>query len=185
MIYTYSTGSLKLDSLCAASASNLLFLDQSKLSSGDIYWLDCCEAKPKLTGKKINIEFRHALDICYLQDEREPLLIVSKGRSVVAYNALTHQLKWCNDTVTADPGRTDDRKHYSVATDGCNYVVAVDWYHINILSLATGEDLGVLPGQRDHGFQIPLRVRWCNATSSLIVAHQVKFEYCISTIQFK
>ena len=158
MIHTYYTGSIEPDSLCAASASTLLILDQSKLSSGDIYWLDCSGAEPKLTGKKINIEFRHALDICYLQNEREPLLIASKGRSVVAYNALTNQLKWCNDTVTDDPRRADNEKRYSVTTDGCNYVVAHDRYHIKVLSLATGEDLGVLPGQRDHGLKIPFKV---------------------------
>ena len=185
VIHTYSTDSLEPDSLCAASASTLLFLDQSKAFSGDVYWLDCSEAEPKLTGKKINIEFRHALDICYLQDEREPLLIASKGRSVVAYSALTSQQKWCNNTVAGVADSAVNKKRHSVTTDGCNYVMAHHFHDIKIMSLETGEDFGDLPGQRDHGLEIPFKVRWCNATSSLIVAHQVNFDYCISTIQFK
>ena len=183
-IYCRFTDSLEPDSLCAASASTLLFLDQSKAFSGDVYWLDCSEAEPKLTGKKINIEFRHAMDICYLQDEREPLLIASKGRSVVAYSALTSQQKWCNNTVAGVVDAVNKKRH-SVTTDGCNYVMAHHFHDIKIMSLETGEDFGDLPGQRDHGLGIPFKVRWCNATSSLIVAHQVNFDYCISTIQFK
>ena len=93
IIRTFSAGSIDPGALCAASASTLLFVDHLKESS-DVYWLDCNEDEPKLTGKKISIDLGHVSDICYVLNERKPLLLATQYGLSHAYNILTNKQEW-------------------------------------------------------------------------------------------
>ena len=93
IIHTFETGSLSPETLCTASPSTLLFVDESK-QPHDVYWLDCSSDKPKLMEKKISTALDYAFDICYVPDEVKPLLIVADVGLGNAYNCLNNEMEW-------------------------------------------------------------------------------------------
>ena len=171
IIHSFSTGSLNSIAMCAASPSTLLFVDRSDLPN-HVYWLDCTEDEPKLTGKKISTELDFIWDICYIRDEKKPLLVGGNGENVFAYDVVTNKLKW----ITL--GRGD-----SVTTDGHEYVLVRTANSIRLLSLSDGKDLGYLIRQGDKGLGY-LGQMQCT-TSSFVVGHARNEMYHISTIQFE
>ena len=148
-INTFSTGSLKPGAMCAASASTLLFEDDSKIPR-DVYWLGCSGTEPRLTGKKVRTEVNYIWDMCYVPDDRRPLLINTDGDNVLAYNTVNNNLDWSSEV----RGR-------SVATDGSKYVLVRSRYDndIKMLSLSDGNDLGCLIREGDQGLGMLSRVR--------------------------
>ena len=171
--YNFSTGYIDPGALCAASTSTLLVVHQS-MKPSDAYWLDCSEDEPKLTGKKITIDFQGKVwDICYVPNERNPLLLAIQYGLSHAYNTITNKLEWNNKVGGS-----------CITTDGhrSNYVLVCDKDSIKILSLSDGKNLGSLIRKEDHKLK---GVRWCNVTSSLIIVHDVDEEIHISTIQFE
>ena len=172
IIYSYSTGSLKLEPLCAASPSTLLFVDKSK-GPRDVYWLDCSEAEPKLTGKKISTDANFIYEICFTPDKMKPLVVAASLSSLYAYNAVNNKLEW-NCKV----------KSFDVTTDG-EYILARTENGVHTVSRLDGKHLGCLVRNGDQGLGSIYNVQWCNSTSSLIVAHEVNNEYYISSIQFE
>ena len=171
---TYLTGSLKPGVLCTASTSTLLFTHWS--NSCDLYFLDCSGVELKLTGKKISTGIYPVHDVCYVPDEKKPLLVAAGGWSTSshAYNALSSELQWKNN-VAAN----------SVTTDGHNYLVTCAHFGnvINVLSLSDGKDLGCLVKEGDHGLGKPYWVQWSKTSSSLFVANVVDQKIDISTIR--
>ena len=173
IVCSFSTGFLKPAALCAAFPSTLLYEDTSKFPS-HVYWLDCSGTEPKLNGKKINTTLYCIFDICYIRDEKKPLLVYVNGDKVFAYNVVNNKLEWS----TKDPSD-------SVTTDGHNYVLTCNSKNIKLLSLSDGKDLGYLIRDGDQGLGRPVRVRWCSKTTSFIVVHCLNKKYYISTIQFE
>ena len=72
----------------------------------------------------------------------------------------------------------------NMTTDGYEYVLVQTDNDIRMISLSGGKDLGCLMRDGDQGLGRIYHIRWCNTTSSLIVANEVNDEYHISTIQF-
>ena len=174
IIHTFSAGSIDPGASCAASASTLLFVDHSKEPS-DVYWLDCNEDEPKLTGKKISINLGHVWDMCFVPNERKsPLFVTQYGLSAVAYSTVTNKLEW-----NSLGGGS------CITTDCHNYLMGLEGDRINMISLSDGKKLGYLMRNGDQGLGKLKHVRWCNMTSSLIVVHDVDKEIHISTIQFE
>ena len=70
IIHTFYTGSLVPALMCATPTGLLV---QHK--NDEVYWIDCTGAQPRFTGKKMTLET--FLDICYVPDETEPILVYS------------------------------------------------------------------------------------------------------------
>ena len=172
ILYNFSTGSLLPGDLFAASPSTLLFVDKNKLPN-KVYWLDCSGTEPKLTGKKINTTLNFIWDTCYIPDEKKPLLVGCKNESVFAFDVVSNKVEWKTQVCGC-----------SVTTDGHNVLTRAG-NEIKLLSLSDGKGLGCLIRDGDQDLGELDEVRWCNATSSLVVAHWVINEYYISTIQFE
>ena len=175
IIETFATGSLEPEALCAASPSTLMFLDNLK-QPHDVYWLDCSSAKPKLMEKKIRAssEFGSTFDICYIPDEVKPLLIAATMWSGNAYNTLNKELEW----------RVDMRGDSLTSVGKYILVCSYYGYGIEMFSLQEGKNLGYLITKGQNGLGKPRHVRWCNATSSLVVTHEIKKKLHISNIKF-
>ena len=173
VICSFSTGPYKPGALSTTFPSTLLFSDRSKLSH-NVYWLDCSGNEPKLDGKYINIILNYVDDICYIPDEKKPLLVATDKllSSVQAYNAVNNNLEWSTQV-----------RGYSITTDGQQLLVCNRDDGIRMLSLSGGESLGHLIRKGDRGLGMPYWVCWSDKISSLIVAHEVNREYHISTIE--
>ena len=172
VICGFSTGSYKPGALSTASPSTLLFADRSKLSP-NVYWLDCSGNKPKFNRKYINVKSNYVDDICYIPDEKKPLLVATDQlSSVQAYNAVNNNLEWSTQV-----------RGYSITTGGQQLLVCNRDDGIRMLSLSGGESLGRLIRKGDGGLGNPYWVRWSDNISSLFVAHTVNREYHISTIE--
>ena len=174
-IHTFTTGLLYPETFCTASPSTLLFLDKSK-QTRDVYWLDCSSTKPKLM-KKLSIELEHAFagyDMCYVPDEVRPLLIGADLRSGNAFNCLNNEIEWSN--WMHGNSLTTDGKYLLVCSHARD--------EIEMFSLSDGKNLGCLITKGQNGLGKPRHVRWCNATSYLVVAHEIKKKIHISTIKF-
>ena len=172
VICIFSTGPYKPGALSTAFPSTLLFADRSK-SSHNVCWLDCSGNEPKLDGKYINIILNYVDDICYIPDEKKPLLVATDQlSSVQAYNAVNNNLEWSTQV-----------RGYSITTDGQQLLVCNRDDGIRMLSLSGGESLGRLIRKGDGGLGMPYWVRWSDNISSLFVAHAVNREYHISAIE--
>ena len=113
-------------------------------------------------------------DICYISDEKKPLLVCSYSSNVFACDAVNNKLEW-NTLISG----------YSVTTDGRNYVLAVTGYEIKLLSLSDGKDLGYLIREGDQGLGKSRKVPWCSTTMSFVVVHYLNEKYHVSRIQFE
>ena len=115
-------------------------------------------------------------DICYVPNERKPLLFATQYRLLHGYDALTNKLEWKSE-VGGNSLTTDCHSYVMVCAHGLDYFC--------MLSLPDGKKLGYLMRDGDQGLGKLKHVRWCNMTSSLIVVHDVDKEIHISTIQFE
>ena len=124
--------------------------------------------------KKISTAFDYAFDICYVPDEVQPLLIVADVGLGNAYNCLNNEME-----------RSVTMHGNSLATDG-KYLLVCSYAGdgIEMFSLSDGKNLGYLITEGQNGLGTPRHVRWCNATSSLVVAHEIKKKIHISIIKF-
>ena len=115
-------------------------------------------------------------DICFVPIERKPLLFATQYRLLHAYNIFTNK-----------PEFKSEVGGNSVTTDCHNYVMVCAHGHdyFCMLSLPDGKKLGYLMRDGDQGLGKLKHVRWCSATVSLIVVHDVQKEIQISTIQFE
>ena len=174
IIHSFSTDSLKPTALCTVYPFTLLFVHCSKLSH-DVYWLDCSGDEPKLTGKKINIVLNYLDDICYIPDEKKPLLVAADYllSSVQAYDVITSERNW-----------TTQARGHSITAGGTDYLMVCSCDNgIRMLSPSDGKNLGYLKSEEDGELEMPCWMRWIAKTSSFLVAHEVNREYHISTIE--
>ena len=164
--------------MCAASASFLMFVDESNVPYLDVFRLDCSAAEH--TSKLIRIIIPQLLpagEITCAPNEKKLLLIVTDGDKVFAYNTEKNKQEWS----------TKVHGGFSITTDGHNYVLVCSESDISMLSLTDGKNLGYLKRKLVKGLGKLQGVRWCNASSSLVVAHRMKYKYSssISAIQFE
>ena len=155
------------------SASVLLFADLSTELIG-LHRLDCNGNKPKLVGRKTNVPLKWVYNMCHASGDGKSLLAVAYSQAVHVYNTLNSRVEWSIDTNCR-----------SVETDGQNYLLICDPYKIKLFSLSEGKDLGSFIKRGDQGLGELDLVRWCDTTSSLIVAHRVNGFIYISKIHFE
>ena len=140
--------------------------------------MDCSSAEHR--SKLIRIIIAQLLpvgEITCAPDEKKLLLIFTDGNKVFAYNTEKNKQEWS----------TKVHGGFSMTTDGHNYVLVCSERHIRMLSLTDGKDLGYLKRKIVKNLGKLQGVRWCNASSSLVVAHRMKDKYSssISAIQFE
>ena len=175
VLCTYSTLSLPPGPLfrSTTSSSTLLFADLSTELIG-VHRLDCSGSKPRLVGRKIDIPLKWKYNMCYASGDGKSLLGVAYPHAVYVYNTQQSRVEWTTDVINC-----------SIDTDGHHYLLICDPYKIRLFSLSDGKDLGSFIKRGDQGLGELDLVRWCNTTSSLIVAHRVGGLIYISKIEFE
>ena len=160
----------------------LVYEDCSK-TLRQLHWLDCSEPEPKLLGITVDTNLPGVQDMCTAKLEKETLLIVlpyDANELIQAYNSSTGRLKWSvQKKITSGTF-----KSYSVTGDSNGRLFVADCTNnfIQMFSASHGQYLGCFVMKRDQGLGILYRLRWCEATSSLAVAHDVGRTCFISDI---
>ena len=167
--------------LCAVSPSILVYVDMSK-NPRQLHWLDCSKAQPKLLGITANTNLRYLRDMCTVKLENEALLIVlpyDAKEYIHAYSS-TGQLKWSGQKKI--PSGTF--KSNSLAGDGSGRIFVADDTNncIQMFSALDGQYLGCFMNKGDQGLGDVSILRWCEATSSLVVGHYNDYKYFISDV---
>ena len=181
ILLTYSVGSHQPGVLCAVSPSILVYENRSK--NPQLHWLDCSEAKPKPLGITVNTNVPFVQDMCIAKFENEALLIVlpyDANELIQAYNSSTGRVKWSvQKKITSG-----SFKSYSVTGDSNGRIFVADRTNscIQMFSASNGQYLGCFVIKKDQGLGILYRLRWCEATWSLAVAHHVGGTSFISDI---
>ena len=178
VIDNYSTGSIAPGPLCVTSPSTLLFSGTKSTTNEhhDVYQIDCSRERLKITDTEIKIDFKGIVwDICFVRNERKTLLLSTQYGRTHAYNIHSGKQEWKSEV-----------GGNSVTTEGHSYVIVCEQIRktSHVLSLSDGKKLGPLIRKEDEDFGEVRHMRWCNLTSSLIVAHYVENEIHISTIRF-
>ena len=177
---TYSVAPYQPGILCAVSTEKLVYADKN---SRQLHWLDCSEPEPKLLGITANTNLSDVQDMCIAESENETLLIVishDRDELIHAFNSTTGQLKWTVQKKIPSGTFTS----YGVAGDGYGRLFVADDTNkcIQMFSALDGQYLGCFMNKGDQGFGNVRRLRWCETTSSLVVAHHDGWKYFISDI---
>ena len=149
-----------------------------------LHWLDCSEGKPKLLGITANTNVNGLLDMCVAESENEKVLIASsydRNELIHAFNSTTGQLKWRKPKKI--PSGTFESS--GVAGDSNGRIFVADYTNscIQMFSASDGQYLGRLLKNGDQGLEHPRRLRWSEATSSLVVGHHNGATSSISDIR--
>ena len=115
-------------------------------------------------------------DICCVEDSDEPLIITTPSleRRLCAYNASVNKREWIIKGTNAQGVTTDGRGLVFVcdADRGCVQVYSTD-----------GRCLGVLISEGDGGLGKPMKIRWCESTASVVIAHLRSSIWHISSVR--
>ena len=122
-------------------------------------------------------------DMCTIKLENETLLIVisyDRNELIHAFNSSTGQPKW--SVQKKIPSGTFNSS--GVAGDGNGRFFVADATNkcIQMFSASDGQYLGCFMKPGDQGLGILYRLRWCEATSSLVVAYHDDKKWFISDI---
>ena len=180
ILQSFSVAPYQPGIMCAVSSSMLVYEDCSK-NPRQLHWLDCSEPEPKLLGITADLNLSYLQDMCTVELENETLIVLPNNvnEQIQAYNITTGQLKW---SVQKMPNQT--WQSYSVAGDGNGHFFVADYTYsgIKMFSASDGQYLGCFMNKGDHGLGDVYRLRWCEATSSLLVAHSNGWTGLISDI---
>ena len=182
VILTHSVAPHKPGALCAVSSSMLAYTYYSK-NPRQLHWLDCSEPEPKLLGIHANTNLSYVQDMCLAELENESLLIViscDANELIHAYNSTTGQLQWSAQKKIPSgifrsnfvAGDSNGRLFVNDHTNKC----------IQMFSASDGQYPGCFMKQGDQGLGVIWQLRWCEATSSFVVAHRDDAKYYISDI---
>ena len=169
--------------ICVSSSSSLLYIDHKK-HPHEATWLYCSKSPPELRADAniTHVQQDNVWDMCCVQDRNKHLLLTTGGfDGVSAYNTDTDQIEWCKKGTLA--GMEEQMMAEGVTTDGCGHVFISDESNgcIHVLS-NKGFHLGVLK-EGEQGLGRSRLIHWCNEASSLVVAHIIDEQYCISKIE--
>ena len=171
--------------MCAQSATTLVYVDCSRLVR-DIRWLDCRSSVPK-PGPFIHTTCGiHDLiwDMCCLRDRDNKQLIVTarglEGLSAFS-NVRSGRLEW--NMKGELPAMKQSMVAEGVTTDGRGHIFVCDVRNKYIHMFTTAGYKKVIWKDTEPDLGRPLRIRWCENTSSLNVVHLVDGEHRISKIR--
>ena len=156
--------------MCTSQAGVLYFVDNSLQT---VFWLDCSVNPPQIRGHTSPPSEMSCSgfmrDMCFVDLGEKQLIVQAFEKSVIcAFRVDTGQKEWVvgmlGDQVISPVG---------ITTDGYNrlYVCNLRNHAVECFSVQDGSSLGSV---RRLGNNRPLRCRWCQQTSSLIVVREDK-----------
>ena len=156
--------------LFTKSPLELLFQEKS---SYRLHHLDCTTGNPCLKKETTIGAGAQLKDMCLVtKNEGEVLICLFDGADGIYARNWSNQLLW---SVEGAMGGKKEMKCVSVATDGTGHLFVCDEANECIQLFSTdGLYIGCLVRQGEHWLGEPRLVRWCNKSSSLIVAHSKK-----------
>ena len=159
----------------------------------EVHFLDC-SGSPPAGGTNVKSTFGRFgpgffSDMCVTPDGETQLVMVTDlfgyHGGVRTHSAATGHLKWTGE---------GKRKHMAesmeasgIAADGCAHLFVCDVKNkqIHLFRVRDGRYLGALMRKEGHGLGEPRMVRWCEATSSLVVGHKKNGAHVISFIKIQ
>ena len=161
---------------CQSSRGTLVYAD-CKPDKQVVKWLDCSSYPPSFLNTQTNIQVQLAgnyfiQDMCFVTDGEKDLLVTTHNHGGVhAYIAGTDELEWrvSNTGSGLQPG---GMKAVGITSDGRGQLFICDAANCCIqMFSANGTFLGTVLRCGDQMLGNPLKIRWCNQTRSLLVAH--------------
>ena len=188
VIQSHSVVHYKPHRLFTSSSPFVILYDVQAKSPREVQLLDCSGSEPKpVDGKNvICTKQTNISDMCVVQGGDRELLVATDGGKhggrVCAYNTATDELEW--SVKGKLEGMQKEMGVRGVTTDGRGHLFLCDLDNSCIQLFCTdGRYLGVLMRQGEHGLGRPFDIRWCVATSSLVVGHSMRRERYISFIK--
>ena len=179
-MYSFSVSPHCPAEMCATDEGMLLYVDKSK-DPREVRWLDCRGATPK-SLKSISTQQDHVCEMCYIPTDDKGLLISPDGYRIFAYNTNSGEVAWRINDKTK--GMQRNKNPDGVTWDGEAHLFLPDTKRalIHVCSV-DGKYMGCLIKEGEQGLGVPGCIRWCNNTSSLIVAHFKENSWFISDIK--
>ena len=147
--------------LCTPSTTTatttLIYHDKSQNSQG-LIWLDCAVLMAQVQAMRLP-----QLSQIHEMTWMENLLVATDGHKIHAFNSSSGQPKWCID-------RNMNPK--TLSGDGRGHLFVLDSGNTSIEVFSTDGNYKVcLIKAGEQGLGVPMRIRWCDTTRSLVVAH--------------
>ena len=161
---------------CPSSPGTLVYVDCRK-NKQVVRWLDCSSYPPSLNDVRTNIQIELAgnyfmQDMCFVTHGEKDLLVTTHNYGGVhAYVAGTNELEWrvSNTGGRHQPGGINA---VGITSNGRGQLFICDVANGCIQMFSTdGTFLGTVLKSGDQMLGNPLKIRWCNKTRSLLVAH--------------
>ena len=170
MILSHAVAPHAPGELCAASQNTLLFVDTQE-EPRKVRWIDCSRSTPKIL-KSITTQQDQICEMIF--SEEDSSVIATADDCIHAYNTSTSKTSWKNQHESGFVGITSD--------GGGNLFISTVNSAIKVLS-PSGEHRGYLVKEGEQRLGKPLAVRWCEMTSSLIVAHRRDGAWFLSDVK--
>ena len=137
--------------------------------------------KPAEGKKIIHTQLDRIDDMCFVQSGDKQLLVVAKcDEGIFAYNTNTDRLEW--GVVKKPPEMKESMDIGGITTDGNGHLFTSDCNNhcIHVYSVSDGSYIRCL--LKDYTLYKPKTIRWCEKTSSLIVACYWKENWSLKVI---
>ena len=170
--------------ICTATSSHLLYIDHKK-HPNEAKGIDCSKSPPEpaIGANATHIQHDIVWNMFCVHDENQKLLITTAGfDGVTAYNTENDEMVWglkgnlprMKEQIMAEGVAADGNGRLFVSDESnrCIHIVTVEGLYAGVLLKEGEQKLGR-----------PRLIHWCSETSSLIVAHIIDEQYCISKIE--
>ena len=147
--------------LCTSPSTRtttLIYHDKSQNSQG-IIWLDCAVSPPQQIKVMGFQQLKQIHEMTYTRN----LLVATDGHGIQAFDSSSGQPKWSIERNMNPKALSADGRGHLFVSDSANTsieVVSTDGNY-KVCLIKAGE----------QGLGVPMRIRWCDTTGSLIVAH--------------
>ena len=164
----------------------LLFVDHKK-HPHEAKWLDCSKSPPEPAEDAGSIHVQHDIvwDLCctFMKNSNQRLLITTGGfDGVNAHNSDADKLEWSVNGGLS--GVEDEMTAEGVTSDGHGHLFVSDENNkcVHVFSIS-GDHVGTVLHEGEQGLGRPRLIHWCDSSFSLIVAHIIDEQYCISQVE--
>ena len=186
VIFTYSISPQKPFYQSAVSTSLLAYEDWA--GDDHVVRLLSCSSLALIPTATINIGKDLVRDICFVQHGDKELLVVNRNLDNVceiqAYSTATSTLEW--RVRGRLPGMGADVDPLGITTDGLGHLFVCDGANRCIFVLsADGKFVAILMREGEQNLGEPRKIRWCNASESLVVSNKRDEKWNVSIVNVK
>ena len=162
--------------LCTSSPGTLVYTSCQR-NKQVVKWLDCSSFPPKTMTTNIKVSYadNHFIqDMCCTTYRQKDLLVTTHSfGGVYAYIAGTDELEW--SIHGRQPGMDSSINAVGITDNGRGQLFFCDTSNKCVQMISTdGIFLGTVLRSGRKGLGNPLRIRWCDKTKSLVIAHQTR-----------